>query len=194
MKYLICFAWFACFLAAYAQGAAPGDTLNTHNIILKERFGIIENRSFELYIDPTNYTHPIENTKITSRFGIRDVKRTNWYEVGIHRGVDVGANVGTPVRCIFDGMVRIARYDPGYGNVVVVSHKDGLESLYAHLDCIYVTEGQEITTGKIIALSGNTGSSTGPHLHFELSVPEGRFDPQLMIDFKNRCLKSNLLE
>jgi len=167
------------------------ETMDFERVIPPERFNIIQNTSFELSFDAENYTHPIHAYSLSCRFGLRNLKLTNKYEMGVHRGVDIVANTGTHVYAILDGVVRISQYqDKGYGNVVVIRHKDGLESLYAHLKCRYVSVEQKIVSGECIGLSGNTGTSLGPHLHFELSTESGRFDPGLLIDFKKGKLKN----
>jgi murein DD-endopeptidase MepM/ murein hydrolase activator NlpD len=97
---------------------------------------------------------------ITSHYGVRGNRR--------HFGVDFRLNEGDPVYSVFCGKVRIAKWDDTYGYVVVVRHYNMSESVYAHLNEILVAVNQEVEVGEIIGLGGNTGRSTGPHLHFEL--------------------------
>lgn len=97
--------------------------------------------------------------RLTSEYG--------WRNNRPHYGVDIKLNTGDSVRSVFDGMVRIARYSSSYGNVVVLRHNNGLETLYAHLSKRLVKERDEITVGQLIGLGGNTGRSYGSHLHFE---------------------------
>lgn len=88
-----------------------------------------------------------------------------------HNGVDIAAPVGTPVWAAADGKVIVARsggWNGGYGSYVVISHSNGTQTLYAHLSRVDVTVGQSVTKGKTIGAMGNTGKSTGPHLHFEV--------------------------
>jgi len=85
-----------------------------------------------------------------------------------HFGVDFRLNVGDTVRSVFCGKVRIAKYDDAYGYVVVVRHYNESETVYAHLDKILVSVDQKVEVGQTIGLGGNTGRSTGPHLHFEI--------------------------
>ncbi len=92
---------------------------------------------------------------------------------GIHgrNAVDIGAPVGTPVRASAEGTIILARtggWNGGYGNYVIIQHPNGTQTLYAHLSTIYVNVGQSVVQGETIAGSGNTGRSTGPHLHFEI--------------------------
>lgn len=97
--------------------------------------------------------------RLTSEYG--------WRNNRPHYGVDIKLKTGDSIRSVFDGMVRIARYSSSYGNVVVVRHDNGLETLYAHLSKRLVKERDEITVGEFIGLGGNTGRSYGSHLHFE---------------------------
>jgi len=98
--------------------------------------------------------------EITSGYGMRSG--------GKHFGVDFRVNIGDAVRTIFCGKVRVAKYDKTYGYVVVVRHYNMSETVYAHLDKILVQVNQEVEVGETIALGGNTGRSSGPHLHFEM--------------------------
>lgn len=97
--------------------------------------------------------------RLTSGYG--------WRHNRPHYGVDIKLQTGDSVRSVFDGMVRIARYSSTYGNVVVIRHTNGLETLYAHLSKRIVKEGDEVSVGKVLGLGGNTGRSYGSHLHFE---------------------------
>jgi murein DD-endopeptidase MepM/ murein hydrolase activator NlpD len=95
-----------------------------------------------------------------------------------HKGIDIGVPVGTPVVAAHDGVVTFAGEQSGYGNHIEVRHPDGIVTTYSHLSRIDVTVGQPVQTGQPIAASGNTGHSTGPHLHFEVRPSEGTFsDP-----------------
>lgn len=127
---------------------------------------------------------PIEK-KITSRFGPR---RRRW-----HYGVDLGLRVGDPIKVMFDGKVRIAKRAGAYGNLVVVRHDNGLETYYAHLSRINVDVNQEVKAGEILGLGGNTGRSTGPHLHLEIRYLGAAINPEKVIDFKTFSLISDTL-
>lgn len=139
-------------------------------------------------VDPShkrNYVHPFKNY-VSSDFGRR---RYGW-----HYGVDVKLRTGSPVKCAFDGIVRVVTYDPrGYGRVVVVRHHSGLETLYAHLSRAKVKPRQKVKAGDVIGLGGNTGRSSGSHLHFEMRYFGEPFNPNHIIDFENYCLKDNTL-
>jgi murein DD-endopeptidase MepM/ murein hydrolase activator NlpD len=85
-----------------------------------------------------------------------------------HNGIDIGVDLGTPVGAAMDGVVSETGYNSGFGNYVIVSHHAGWMTLYGHLQTILVKEGARVAEGQRIALSGNTGYSTGPHLHFSV--------------------------
>ena len=114
--------------------------------------------TLKLYYDSCDFHSPSVG-RLTSGFG--------WRNNRPHYGVDIKLNTGDSVRSVFDGMVRIARYSSTYGNVVVVRHDNGLETLYAHLSKRLVKEGDEVAVGDLLGLGGNTGRSYGSHLHFE---------------------------
>src|SRR5574343_1124269 len=98
---------------------------------------------------------------ITSEFG--------WRKYRPHYGTDIDLEIGDTVVSAFDGMVRIARPKVGgYGNVVIIRHSNGLETVYAHLSKILVEPGQTIKAGELLGLGGNTGRSYGAHLHFDM--------------------------
>lgn len=133
-------------------------------------------------IDLRNYVMPTTNRKITSRFGPRWGRR--------HEGLDIKVYVGDTIVSAFDGKVRIVRCDRnGWGNFVVVRHPNGLETLYAHLSKQLVKEDQEVKAGEPIGLGGNTGRSTGSHLHFECRVLGKLINPELLFDFPNQDVK-----
>ena len=115
---------------------------------------------------------------ITSRFGWRP--RFN----RMHKGVDIALHIGDTVRAAVSGRVARVDTDPkGYGLFVVLKHENGLETRYAHLSQTLVWTGQMIAAGEPLALGGNTGNSTGPHLHFETRVNGTAVDPTTMFDF-----------
>ena len=132
-------------------------------------------------IDLTGFCMPTENTKITDIFGYRPRRRR------IHYGLDGKVQRGDTIRAAFDGKVRYVSYQRrGYGNYVVIRHANGLETLYAHLTKKLVDENEVVKAGDPIGLGGNTGRSTGTHLHFETRLLGKALDPALMFDFPNQ--------
>ncbi|HEY9828764.1 MAG TPA: M23 family metallopeptidase, partial [Stenomitos sp.] len=116
---------------------------------------------------------------VTSGFGWRT--HPIFGNARFHAGIDLGAPSGSPVLAVFSGKVVAAEWLGGYGNAVVLEHQSTLRSLYAHLNKSLVAVGQVVPQGAVIGLSGSTGNSTGPHLHFELQRLESgqwvAFDP-----------------
>lgn len=110
---------------------------------------------------------------ITSRFGNRESIRTYG-----HTGLDIAAPAGTSIRAAADGTVTFAGYSGGYGYVVKMSHGNGIETYYAHCSELYVSAGEKVEAGDVIAAVGSTGNSTGNHLHFEVLVDGTEIDPQ----------------
>jgi murein DD-endopeptidase MepM/ murein hydrolase activator NlpD len=103
---------------------------------------------------------------------------------GPHPGLDVAVPVGTPIRAAGGGTIVEVGDDAKYGRFVRVEHRDGYETLYAHASRILVKQGDKIPSGRTIALSGNTGQSTAPHLHFEMRQGGAAVDPMLLISKK----------
>ncbi len=95
----------------------------------------------------------------------------------MHEGIDIITDVGTNVRTSGNGVVSFIGYRGGYGLTVEVEHNSGYKTIYAHLSRSLVTEGQKVSRGKVIALTGNSGLSTGPHLHYEVHHDGIKLDP-----------------
>jgi murein DD-endopeptidase MepM/ murein hydrolase activator NlpD len=94
-----------------------------------------------------------------------------------HGGLDIATNVGTPVKAAASGVIIFAGRNQGFGNEIIIHHGFGITTIYGHLNKINVTVGQEVIKGEIIAQSGNTGYSTGPHLHYEIILNDGQVNP-----------------
>ena len=127
-------------------------------------------------IDLTGFHMPTPSTRITSPFGPR------WRRM--HNGLDLKVNIGDTIVAAFDGKVRIVKYERrGYGKYVVIRHDNGLETVYGHLSKQLVEENQLVKAGEVIGLGGNTGRSTGSHLHFETRFLGIAINPIYMFDF-----------
>lgn len=118
--------------------------------------------------------HPVDGV-VTSRYGRRSDPFTDRHSM--HDGVDIAARRGSPVRAVRDGTVVLAGQRSGYGNVVLVDHGDGLQTLYAHCERLDVREGATVRAGQRVGTVGDTGRATGPHLHFEVRVDGEAVDP-----------------
>ncbi len=124
---------------------------------------------------PPSYIKPISGGRVTSPFGRRS--RPTRGASTFHKGVDWGTPIGTPVYASCGGTVAKAGWGKGYGNVVYINHPDGRQTRYGHLSKVLVSPGQKVSQGQRIALSGNTGVSTGPHLHFEILINGSQVNP-----------------
>lgn len=130
-------------------------------------------------IDLRGFCMPTTSRVLTSNFGARWGRQ--------HKGLDIKVYIGDTIRAAFAGKVRVVRYEPGgYGNFVVIRHANGLETYYAHLSKHLVKTDQQVRAGEPIGLGGNTGRSTGSHLHFETRLCGVALNPALMFDFRNQ--------
>ena len=131
------------------------------------------------------YHHPRVGP-VNSKFGWRDGR--------MHKGIDINLHKGDPIVAAFDGMVRIAHAKGAYGNVVIIRHYNGLETVYAHLSKIKVKPGQVVLAGQLIGLGGNTGRSSGPHLHFEVRFKGQALNPASLISFtENKTYNDSII-
>jgi len=128
-------------------------------------------------IDFLQYVHPNRNV-VTSEFGFR----RGWE---FHYGIDSRLRIGDSIYSSFDGMVRIVQRGRNYGNYIVIRHFNGLETVYAHLSRPLVRVNQVVRAGEVIGLGGNTGRSTGPHLHYEIRFLGQPIPPKDLINFEN---------
>ena len=171
------------------------DSIALHQLIQAE---IYESPAADLYNDWNNtYAHkatalpdsfkislrdfcmPTDSRVLTSNFGARWGRQ--------HKGLDIKVYIGDTIRAAFDGRVRVVRYEGrGYGKYVVIRHDNGLETYYAHMSKQLVEEDQDVRAGDPIGLGGNTGRSTGSHLHFETRLCGVALNPALMFDFRNQ--------
>lgn len=139
----------------------------------------LENTPDTFKVDLSNFTMPCPG-RITSYFGKRSRRR-------MHYGIDLSLSVGDTIYASFDGKVRVKQYERrGYGYYLVLRHTNGLESVYGHLSKFLVNEDEPVKSGDPIALGGNTGRSTGPHLHLEYRFLGNPINPMDLIDFNNK--------
>lgn len=132
-------------------------------------------------IDMTGFCMPTTNTKVTSKFGPRRRR--------MHNGIDVKVYIGDTIRSAFSGKVRVVKNQGrrvGYGKYIIIRHENGLETVYAHLSKQLVAEDQYVEAGEVIGLGGNTGRSTGSHLHFETRFLGQAINPALLFNFEKQ--------
>ena len=115
---------------------------------------------------------PVSGT-ITSRFGVGSrIRRSS------HTGLDIATSTGTPIAAAASGTVTFSGYKGSYGNMLVISHGNGVQTYYGHCSKLYVSAGAQVSQGEIIGAVGSTGNSTGPHLHLEVRVNGVAYNPQ----------------
>ena len=126
---------------------------------------------------------PVPGKKITTPFG----KKGSMWKFGFHTGVDYACPTGTDICAAYDGKVlEVGRvsWGPAYGTAVVIDHGNGFRAIYAHLSRALVKRGQKVKIGQHIGEAGNTGNSSGSHLHFEVRVAPFRYAPACFVDPK----------
>ena len=138
-------------------------------------------------IDLRGFSMPVKRNFITSKCGPRWGRN--------HNGVDLKAYMTDTIYAAFSGVVRVVRNDPkGYGNFVVIRHYNGLETVYGHLTKQLVKPNQKVDSGEPIGIAGNTGRSTGTHLHFETRFCGRVIDPQKLITFNTMDVVDDFYE
>lgn len=149
----------------YSQNSEVSREILEESIIQEAQAKVIERGTQQM---PT-YIKPLTGGSYSSPYGAR------WGRM--HKGVDWSCSIGTTIKASCGGRVTSAGWQNGYGNCIVINHSDGKQTRYAHLSQILVSAGDRVAQGEKIALSGNTGNSTGPHLHFEILVDGVQVDP-----------------
>ena len=130
-------------------------------------------------INLKHFCMPCKSRVVTSNFGAR------WGRA--HKGLDIKVYIGDTIRAAWSGKVRIVKYEgAGYGKYVVIRHNNGLETIYGHMSAWLVEENQTVKAGQPIGLGGNTGRSTGSHLHFETRLCGVALNPAIFFDFRNQ--------
>lgn len=116
---------------------------------------------------------PVTGGTISSRYGVSESVRDH-----VHKGLDIAASYGTPIKAVADGTVTYAGSYGGYGNIVIIDHGNGIETYYGHCSKITTSVGNTVSAGDTIAAVGSTGNSTGNHCHFEIRVNGTQVNPQ----------------
>ena len=153
-------------------------TCNEHKPYIFIPCGTISNLDRSLFLG-TAFVSPLTTGKLSSNFGVRNDPIDHIHR--FHAGVDIACPVNSPVYASRDGIVIFAGYKGGYGNLVIIQHSRGYFTLYGHLNTISATKGNKVATGQLIAKSGNTGRTTGPHLHFEIRKNYKPVNPLLLL-------------
>ncbi len=161
----------------YQNGTRTGSTIVRQETIKEAVPEIIERGTQS----PPTFIWPVSSGYVSSGFGARSRPKAG--ASTYHQGVDIAVSIGTTVRASSGGTVITAGWVSGYGNAVYIRHADGVVTRYGHLSKILVSVGETVTQGERIALSGNTGNSTGPHLHFEMRINGTAVNPLNYISY-----------
>lgn len=159
----------------------------TSDIRVKDKKLFLRNNSLALNLDTissASFFFPLPGGNVISPYGGRRKS---------HTGTDIKTCANDTIYSAFDGVVRMSKPYSAYGNVIVVRHYNGLETVYSHNSKNFVKPGDIIKAGTPIALTGRTGRATTEHLHFETRINGEHFNPSIIIDFKTRQLKRNNL-
>jgi murein DD-endopeptidase MepM/ murein hydrolase activator NlpD len=140
---------------------------------------IKENKGYEEYFNSLPYGKPLDTNIINSKYGWRTHPIDS--VVSLHTGIDFKASIGTNIYATGNGKILYAGYKNGYGKCIFIQHKLDHISIYAHLYKIYVKVNDNVLKGDIIALSGNTGMVSGPHLHYEIRIGNNPINPQTYV-------------
>jgi len=161
-------------IAQEAQGAVQviKESLPLREESLEDLQTKLQERNQELGAIPSIWP---TNGKMASGFGYRKDPFT--YRTEFHTGIDISNRSGTPIYATADGKIVHAKYDGGYGNSILINHRNGINTRYGHLSRFAVKYGQEVKKGQLIGYMGTTGRSTGPHLHYEVIINSKTIDP-----------------
>ena len=142
-----------------------------------------KSKSIHIHLDSlaaTDYSFPLPGGKVISPYGRGS---------GRHTGVDIKTRANDTIRCAFNGIVRMSKPYSAYGNVIVVRHPSGLETVYSHNSKNLVQSGDTVKAGQPIALTGRTGRATTEHLHFETRINGQHFNPNILFNMKTEALR-----
>lgn len=170
--------------ARFIPGHALYGEFDTEVIFERSPRANTDSTLLEISTAPCDHVFPVCG-QLNSPFGPRHRR--------MHYGVDIDLERGDPVLSAFEGVVRISRFHKQFGNVVVVRHSNGLETLYGHLSERLAEVGDHLEAGEVLGLGGSTGRSSGDHLHFETRYLGQPIDPQLLFDVKEGELKTSTL-
>lgn len=146
-----------------------------------------KNKKIEIHLDSLsdkNYAFPLPNGKVISNYGRGK---------GHHSGIDIKTCAKDTIRCAFNGIVRMSKPYSAYGNVIVVRHPFGLETIYSHNFKNLVHSGDTVKAGQAIALTGRTGRATTEHLHFETRIDGQHFNPNIIFNMQERTLRKDCI-
>ena len=179
------------FVVSLLVSKSYGQYINTDELVvvsgleepvtLEKYKGIQEREQFQRQSYLSRFLVPGEGGNIISRFGPRSGR--------MHYGTDIKMERGDTVRAVNSGYVTRAGWGTGFGNIIIIQHDNKIETYYAHLSKFLKHSGDWVAKGEAVALSGSTGRTRGPHLHFEIHESGRAFDPELVYDFEKQQIR-----
>lgn len=182
---LILFALFAVTGIRASEPEKPFSEMELNHIRVKTPGLFKEENKIVLKLENISekeYAFPLPGAKVISPYG-RKGGRSG------HSGCDIKTRANDTIRCAFDGVVRMSKSYGGYGKVIVVRHRSGLETIYSHNSKNMVDPGDKVKAGQAIALTGRTGRATTEHLHFETRIDGHHFNPNIIFNMTDRTLR-----
>ncbi|WP_455592398.1 M23 family metallopeptidase [Bacteroides sp.] len=171
---------------AEAQNTSGFSSMEVNHVSAKTPGLFAGRKSIYLNLDSLSrdYAFPLPGGKVISGYGTR----------GGHSGDDIKTRANDTIRAVCDGVVRMAKLYGAYGNVIVVRHPNGLETVYSHNSRNLIKSGDVVKTGQAIALTGRTGRATTEHIHFETRINGKHFNPGLLFNMQDRTLQKGFLK
>lgn len=187
MKNILLITILLLTLGANAQEKSEFTSMEVNHIRVATPGLFVKNSQMRLHLDSlseSDYAFPLPGAKVISAYGTR----------GGHSGADIKTCAKDTIRCAFDGVVRMAKPYSAYGNVVVVRHPSGLETIYSHNFINFVKSGDVVKAGQPIGLTGRTGRATTEHLHFETRINGQHFNPNIIFNLKDGTLRKTVVQ
>lgn len=185
-KKLTLLLFMVASLVAVAENGPNFSAMEVNHVSAKTPGLFAKQKSIYLNLDSLSrdYSFPLPGGKVISAYGTR----------GGHPGDDIKTRANDTIRAVCNGVVRMAKPYAAYGNVVVIRHPNGLETVYSHNVKNLVKMGERVKTGQAIALTGRTGRATTEHLHFETRINGRHFSPHLLFNMDTRTLRKGYLK
>lgn len=185
MKHTLLLVTLLLSMTLQAQDKTSFSSMEVNHIRVATPGLFAKGKSLYLQLDSLkNYAFPLPGAKVISAYGSR----------GGHSGADIKTCAKDTILCAFDGVVRMAKPYSAYGNVIVVRHVNGLETIYSHNSVNLVQSGDVVKAGQPIGLTGRTGRATTEHLHFETRINGQHFNPNIIFNLKEGTLREGTVK
>lgn len=187
MRKILLIVFLMSVVVGYSQNNSQFTSMEVNHIRVATPGLFSEGKYLYFHLDSLaerGYAFPLPGAKIISPYGLARG----------HSGADIKTRANDTIRCAFDGVVRMAKPYSAYGNVVVVRHSGGLETIYSHNSKNFVKSGDAVKAGQPIGLTGRTGRATTEHLHFETRINGQHFNPNIIFDLEKGILRKDCIK